>query len=246
MPPTKPTLPVFDVLAAITPTRNEPSCSLNTIDCTLGLSTTMSMMPNLVLGNSSATLPSAVAQAKPDSHDRREAVLGEFAQHLLALRVVLDLEVAEVDAGVLLELGRAVEDALVEGFVELAAEVIDDRGLDRRRHRRRRRRARRANRAVVRKLELRPNILNLPVMARAEVRRAPDAFKKLTDWSSIIPATSSAVNRLDRAPALFEPLANGRIETMRGIRGEGKPRRKIALDFASSAGARRRRLRTVS
>ena len=65
MPPTKPTLPVFDVSAAITPTRNEPSCSLNTIDCTLGLSTTMSMMPNLVLGNSSATLPSAVAQAKP-------------------------------------------------------------------------------------------------------------------------------------------------------------------------------------
>ena len=77
-----------------------------------------------------------------DGHDRREAVFGEFAQHLLALRVVLDFEVAEVDAGVLLEFGRAVEDAFVEGFVELAAEVVDDRGLDiggegrRRRHQR--------------------------------------------------------------------------------------------------------------
>ena len=33
--------------------------------------------------------------------DRAEAVLGEFAQDLLALRVVLDLEIAEVDAGLL-------------------------------------------------------------------------------------------------------------------------------------------------
>ena len=62
--------------------------------------------------------------------DRRVAVLGELAQDLLALRLVLDFEIAEVDAGVLLELARAVEDALVEGLVELAAEVIDDRRLD--------------------------------------------------------------------------------------------------------------------
>ena len=55
------------------------------------------MMPNLVLGNSLATFFSAVAQAKPTRHDRRVAVLGELAQHLLALRVVLDLEVAELD-----------------------------------------------------------------------------------------------------------------------------------------------------
>ena len=62
--------------------------------------------------------------------DRAEAVLGELAQHLLALGVVLDFEVAEGDSGVLGEFRRAVVDALVEGFVELAAEVIDDRGLD--------------------------------------------------------------------------------------------------------------------
>ena len=136
MPPTKPTLPVFDVSAAITPTRNEPSSALNTIDCTLGLSTTMSMMPNLVLGNSSATLPSAVAQANPGMMIGREAVLGELAQDLLALRVVLDLEVAEGDVDLLLELGRAVEHAFVEGLVELAAEIIDHGRLDRRRRKR--------------------------------------------------------------------------------------------------------------
>src|SRR6266850_1986327 len=42
MPPTNPTLPVFDAIAAAMPTRNDPSCSLKTIDCTLGRSTTAS------------------------------------------------------------------------------------------------------------------------------------------------------------------------------------------------------------
>ncbi len=65
-----------------------------------------------------------------DGHDRRETVLGEFAQGLLALGVVLDFEIAKVDAGVLLEFFRAVEDAFIEGFVELAAEVVDHGGLD--------------------------------------------------------------------------------------------------------------------
>ena len=61
--------------------------------------------------------------------DRAEAVLGELAQHLLTLGVALDFEVAERDAGVLGELGGAVEHALVEGLVEFAAEVVDDRWL---------------------------------------------------------------------------------------------------------------------
>ena len=130
MPPTKPTLPVLVVLAAMTPTRNEPSCSLKTIDCTLGLSTTMSMMPNLVCGEFVGDLAERGRPGEADGHDRREAVLGELAQHLLALSVVLDFEVAEVDAGILLEFQRAVVDAFVERFVELAAEVIDDGRLD--------------------------------------------------------------------------------------------------------------------
>ena len=67
---------------------------------------------------------------KPGHQDRAESVLGELAQDLLALRIVLDLEVAEGDARLLRELGGAVEDAFVEGFVELAAEIVDYRGLD--------------------------------------------------------------------------------------------------------------------
>ena len=39
-----------------------------------------------------------------DGHDRRVAVAGEAAQGLLALGVVLELEIAVIDAGVLLEL----------------------------------------------------------------------------------------------------------------------------------------------
>ena len=105
MPPTKPTLPVFDVLAAITPTRNEPSCSLNSIDCTLGLSTIRVDNGEFGVGEFVGDLAERGRPGEADGHDRREAVLGEFAQDLLALRVVLDLEIAEVDAAILLELG---------------------------------------------------------------------------------------------------------------------------------------------
>src|SRR2546425_60149 len=65
MPPTNPTLPVFDAIAAAMPTRNEPSCSLNTIDWTLGSSTTASTMANLRFGNSLATFSMPLAWEKP-------------------------------------------------------------------------------------------------------------------------------------------------------------------------------------
>ncbi len=64
MPPTNPTLPVLLAMDAIMPTRKLPSCSLNTTDCTLGRSTTMSMMANLSLGNSLATFSIADAWLK--------------------------------------------------------------------------------------------------------------------------------------------------------------------------------------
>ena len=66
-----------------------------------------------------------------DRHNRREAILGELAEDLLALRLVLDLEIAEIDAGLLLELCRAVEHAFVERFVELAAKIIKNGRLNR-------------------------------------------------------------------------------------------------------------------
>ena len=71
--------------------------------------------------------------AEADGDDRREAALGEFAQGLLALAVVLDLEILIGDAGVGLEFLSTHEGAFVEGFVVAAAEVVDDRRLDIRR-----------------------------------------------------------------------------------------------------------------
>ena len=43
----------------------EPSCSLNTMDCTLGRSMTVSMMAKRVSGNSDATLSMDEAYWKP-------------------------------------------------------------------------------------------------------------------------------------------------------------------------------------
>src|ERR1700722_397490 len=66
-----------------------------------------------------------------NSHDLGEAILGEFAEDLLALRLVLDLKITEIDAGFLLELCRAVEHAFVERFVELAAKIVKNGRLNR-------------------------------------------------------------------------------------------------------------------
>jgi hypothetical protein len=87
------------------------------------------MIANFTFGNSPATFFRRVSWLKPDREDRAEAVAGEAAQGLLALGVVLGLEVAVLGAGLLLEPLGAGEDALVEGFVELAAEIVDDGGL---------------------------------------------------------------------------------------------------------------------
>ena len=65
MPPTKPTLPVLLARAAAMPTRKLPSCSLNTTDLTLGLSTTESMITNFLSGNSAEIVSSGVEKAKP-------------------------------------------------------------------------------------------------------------------------------------------------------------------------------------
>ena len=67
----------------------------------------------------------AVGEAGDD--DRVVAALGEAAQRLLALGVVLQLELLVGDAGLGLEALGALEGGLVERAVELAAEVEDDR-----------------------------------------------------------------------------------------------------------------------
>ena len=65
MPPTKPTLPVLLANAAIMPTRKLPSCSLKTIDSTLGCLTTASMITKLSFGKSLDTFSMLLACEKP-------------------------------------------------------------------------------------------------------------------------------------------------------------------------------------
>ncbi|CDX32277.1 conserved hypothetical protein [Mesorhizobium sp. SOD10] len=67
-----------------------------------------------------------VLPGKAGHDDRVTAVLGEAAQRLLALRSVGDLEFDIGDAGFLLELLGAVIGGLVEGFVELAAQIVEN------------------------------------------------------------------------------------------------------------------------
>ena len=61
--------------------------------------------------------------------DRRIALVGEVADGLFALGFVGDFEFAIGDAALGLELLRAVVHRLVEGLVELAADVEHDGGL---------------------------------------------------------------------------------------------------------------------
>src|SRR5215213_3612566 len=68
--------------------------------------------------------------AESDGEDRTEAVAGEAAQRLLALGVVLGFEIPVLGAGLLLEALSPGGDPLVEGLIELAAEIVDDGGLE--------------------------------------------------------------------------------------------------------------------
>ncbi|MNY27014.1 hypothetical protein D3C86_1608910 [compost metagenome] len=65
IPPMKPTLLVFVVRPATTPTRKEPSFSEKVTDSTLGASTTLSMIARLAFGFSVATFLIASPRSKP-------------------------------------------------------------------------------------------------------------------------------------------------------------------------------------
>ena len=68
--------------------------------------------------------------AEADGDDGAQPVARELAHRLLALGIVLDLEIAERDPRVFLELLGAVERAFVEALVELAADIVDQSRLD--------------------------------------------------------------------------------------------------------------------
>ena len=119
MPPTKPTLPVFDAIAASMPTRNEPSCSLNSTDCTLGRLTIAVDDRELRLGKFLRDLLDRIGLGEADADDRVLAALGEAAMRLLELGLVGGDEFGVVDAGLLLEALGAVGDASLKDLSNL-------------------------------------------------------------------------------------------------------------------------------
>ena len=103
---------------------------MKTTERMFGLSTTMSMMANLQVREVGGDLVERLRPGEAGHDDRIAAVLGEAAQRLLALRGVGDFELDIFDAGLGLEFFRAVEGRFVERFVELSAEIVEQRRLD--------------------------------------------------------------------------------------------------------------------
>ena len=106
MPPTKPTLPVFEVMAAMHADEIRAFMLLEHDRLHVRQVDDGVDDGELGLGEFGGDLLERRRPGEAGIDDRREAVLGELAQRLLALRVVLDLEVAVGDAGLLLELAR--------------------------------------------------------------------------------------------------------------------------------------------
>ena len=126
MPPTNPTLPLLDAMAAAIPTRNDPSCSLKTIDWTFGSVHDRVDDGELEVGELLGDLLHAGGLGEADAHDDLGAAPRHVAERLLALGLVGHLELAVRDAGFLLEALGAGEGGLVEGLVELPAHVEHD------------------------------------------------------------------------------------------------------------------------
>ncbi len=75
-------------------------------------------------------LVDCISLGKADAQHHGGSPADHAPHRLLALGFVGDLELHHLDAGLVHELLDAVPDALVEGFVELAAHVEDDGGLE--------------------------------------------------------------------------------------------------------------------
>ena len=109
IPPTNPILPVFEAMAAAIPTRNEPSCSLNTMDWTLGTVHDGVDDDELDGGELLGHLLHAAGLGEADAHDDLRPAARHVAQRLLALGLRGDLELAVRDARLLLEALGAVD-----------------------------------------------------------------------------------------------------------------------------------------
>lgn len=130
IPPMKPITPVLEVLAAIAPTRKEPSCSLKTTDWTFGKSTTASMMVNLTLGNSLATFFHCIGSGETGDGNDRGAACSHVAQSLFALRIIGDFKVAVRDIGFFAETFCPVINPFIKGLIKLPAHIKNNGRLE--------------------------------------------------------------------------------------------------------------------
>ena len=125
MPPTKPTLPVSDLRAASAPTRNEPVCSSNMIDCTLGCVDDGVDDDEIDVGEFRRDGGQRRGPGEAGHDDGVGTLAGKAAQGLLALGIVLQFEIEIIAAGFGLPGLGAIIGGFVERLVELAAEIID-------------------------------------------------------------------------------------------------------------------------
>jgi hypothetical protein len=126
MPPTKPTLPVLVAAAASLVLLEDHRLHVGQVDHRVddGEARVGKFLGDLLEGRS---------LGEADAEHGVRAALRHLPEGLLALGFVGDLELPVLDAGLLAEPLDAVVDALVEGLVELAAHVEDDRRLELRR-----------------------------------------------------------------------------------------------------------------
>ena len=87
LPPTKPIVPVFVTLAAMTPTRNEPSQSLVTLETTFGAigSGPTSTRPNFCCGKAAATACIGLIMSKDEPMMMSKPLAGGARQRRLEL-----------------------------------------------------------------------------------------------------------------------------------------------------------------
>ena len=132
LPPTKPIVPVFVTLAAITPTRNEPSQSLVTLETTFGAigSGPTSTRPNFCCGKARRHRLHRLDHVERRADDDVEALSGGARKRRLELGDAARLDDDVVDPELLDRALHALVHHVVEGPVAHAGFGGDEGDLD--------------------------------------------------------------------------------------------------------------------
>ncbi len=122
----KPIVPVWLLVAAAAPTRNEPCSSANTSDAMFGASTTESMMREAGVGVVGGGFGHRVTEEEADADDESVALVDEALDALGAVAVARGGGLAGDDAELLDSLVEAGTGGVVERTVATAGDVVDD------------------------------------------------------------------------------------------------------------------------